>query len=128
MLIPAHKLKRDYIITWTDATFLDEETFGSEYTKVITDCLSEGEAFEQWYETLEYDYEDLYIDQVELTHQDRINAEVYELVLAELFDGDIGIYVEVDVDEIELAPELEGLEKILVEHQAQLKFERTRNV
>lgn len=128
MLLPKHKLKRDYKITWTEYQHPEDPVFNVVYTKIIKNCYNQFEAYELWYAGLEYDYDDFEIDAVELTHQDQVNLAVYDIVLATLFDGDIGVYQEVDITEEDLiiAEDLTGLEKILVEHQAQLKFDKMK--
>ena len=126
MLVAKHKLKRDYKITWTEYQHPEDTSFNVVHTKVIKNCYNQFEAYELWYAGLEYDYDDFEIDAVELTHQDLVNLAVYDIVLATLFDSDFGVYQDVDLTEEDLLiTELPtGLEKMLVEHQAQLKFDR----
>jgi hypothetical protein len=133
MFLPADKLKRDYKITWTESYRVrnEEEVYEENYECIVKDCETTHHAWETWYETiLDCDYDDVsYIDvePVELTHSDRVNAEVYELVLNTLFDGKFGIYQRVYPqiqDDYELTEDLQGLEKILVEHQALMKYNK----
>jgi len=139
MFLPTHKLKRDYKIIWEEAYRVKAdnddgyEMVYDEYECIVKDCLTKHQAWETWYDSvLETDYDDVsYVDvePVEMTHQDRINDEVYQLVLATLFDGDFGVYQLVYPqiqDDYELTEDLVGLEKMLVEHQAQLKFDKLK--
>jgi hypothetical protein len=128
MFIKADKIKTEYKITYEYDVPEDSFIYNKVYEVVIKDCQSYFQAYNTWMETRQPGrLRDWYIDSVQSNHQDRVNEEVYQLVLAELFEGDIGVSVYVDdVDDIELEPELEGLEKILVEHQAQLKYDSKR--
>lgn len=134
MLVEKHKLKRDYKISWTETyKTSDGETHYDDNECIIEDCETEYLAWQTWYENvLEYDYdcvEEYSCEAIGLSHQDRINAEVYELVLAELFEGKIAVYERVYPqihNDFEITPELEGLEKMLVEHQALLKYNKMK--
>jgi len=138
MFLPANKLKRDYKITWEESYRVrqdnDEyEMVYEQYECIVKDCFTQHDAWETWYDSvLETDYDDVSfvdIEAVELTHQDRVNAEVYQLVLTELFAGEFGVYKMVYPQiygDYELTEDLEGLEKILVEHQALLKFNKLK--
>jgi hypothetical protein len=126
MFLPAYKLKRDYIVSYELDVPEEHILYNQVFSRRVSDCASAYLAFEQVADGVEYRVRDWYIDAVEKTHQDYVNEQVYELVLAELFDGSIGVNVFVDLveDDFELDAELDGLEKILVEHQAQVKFDR----
>ena len=138
MFLPAHKLKRDYKVTWEVAYRIGNEDEGYEmvyedYECVIKDCYTQHHAWETWFEeVLDCPYDDVSyvdIDAVELSHTDRVNQQVYELVLAELFDSEFGVYEVVYPqiqDDYEVTEDLQGLEKMLVEHQAQLKYDSKR--
>lgn len=128
MFIPTHKIITDYKITYQYDVPEDAEIYNSIYEFEIKDCKTYIDAYNTWVENREPGrLKDWYIDPVVKTRSQVIDQEVYNLVLAELFDGDIGVNVFVDDDdEFELEPELEGIEKILVEHQAQLKFDSKR--
>jgi hypothetical protein len=128
MFIPAHKLKRDYKITYTLYVPEDSVYFEKEYTMMIKDCSTYDEAYERFCDNMAYQH-DLYdIEAVDQTHTDRVNAEVYELVLADLFDGEIAVigWLDEDDDNWEINTELEGIEKILVEHQALIKYNESK--
>jgi len=125
MLIQANKLKRDYKIIWTYDVPEDCVYFDEKRTMIIKDCLTYDEAYERFCDIMKYAYAELDIEAVDQTHQQKVNDAVYELVLAELFDGDIAVYhwLDENEDNWEINADLEGLEKILVDHQAQLKFD-----
>jgi hypothetical protein len=128
MLVYANLLKRDYKITYTLKTNSDDFNDGMIYTTIMKDCYTQSEAFEKWYDTLEYALDDWDIEPVKKTKQQRINEEVYELVLADLFEGHIGIYEYVDIrnaDEYEITEQLEGIERMMIEHEAYNKYVNT---
>lgn len=135
MLVEKHKLKRDYKITWIEETRIDIDEYADyQYECIITDCYTRHLAWQTWMEkVLEANYDLVSmvdIEPISKTHQDRVNDAVYELVLAELFTGPIAVLEQVYPqiqDDFELTKELEGLEQMLVEHQAQLKYDAYKN-
>jgi hypothetical protein len=148
------KLKRDYKITYTwececeideadydaddeDAQQQKEEDryFGSVDTKtvIMKDCYNTNEARGRFYEMMENDEleDEVWNFNVELisTREQVIKNEVYELVLADLFEGEIGRYEWVDTEDEEYEePEAEadGVYKILIEHEAYNRYMNTR--
>jgi len=125
MLVYTNLLKRDYKISWTEYTQEDDVADGKIYTTIVKNCYTQSEAFEKWYDALEYDYDELEIEAIVKTKQQRVNEEVYELVLADLFEGHIGIYEYVDIrnaDEYEIDEQLEGVERLMIEHEAYNKY------
>jgi hypothetical protein len=135
MLVEKHKLKRDYKITWIEEEhYSDGEVADYQYECIITDCYTRHLAWQTWYENvLECDYDLVsYVDiePITKTHQDRVNDAVYALVLAELFTGPIAVlekvYPQIQ-DDFELTEDLQCLEQMIVEHQAQLKFDAIKN-
>ena len=120
MFIKANKLKRDYEVSYEYSVPEDSVLYNKVFYAKVTDCYNAYQAFESVVDKIEQDgyrIRDWYVEPIVKTHRDRINDEVYNLVLAELFDGDIGInvYIDENEDDVELHPELEGLEKMLVE-------------
>lgn len=128
MFIPAHKIITDYKITYEYDVPEQAVIYNTVFEFEIKDCKTYDVAYNTWIENREPGrLKDWYINPVVKTRSQVINAEVYELVLADLFEGDIGVNVYADdEDQFELEPELEGLEKMLVEHQAQLKYDSKR--
>jgi hypothetical protein len=131
MFIKADKIKRDYEVSYEYAVAETCVLYNKVFCAKVTDCYNSYQAFEAVVDKVEQDgyrIRDWYVQPVVKTHRDFVNEQVYNLVLAELFDGDIGInvYIDENEDDVELHPELEGLEKMLVEHQAQLKFDSKR--
>ena len=128
MLLQTLKLKRDYKVKYTLLTSKDDITDGIVYTAIIKDCYTQHQAYERWYDTIEYASDLIDIEAIVKTKQQRINDEVYELVLAELFDGQIAVYEYIDTNEedYELDTELEGIEKIMIEHEAYNRYMNTR--
>jgi len=130
MFLPAHKLKRDYIVSYELAVSADCVLYNKVFYKRVNNCATAYLAFEQVADNTEYRVRDWYVDAVEKTHTDNVNAAVYELVLAELFEDSIGVNVYVDLtdDDYELNEELNGLEKMLVEHQALNKYNELKGL
>jgi hypothetical protein len=128
MFIQAHKLKRDYKATYTLNLDEGDYLYGKEYTMIFRDCLTYDEAYDRFCDSVEFNIVELLIDieAVDQTHTDKVNAEVYELVLATLFDGEIAVngWLDEEDDNWEINAELSGIEKILVEHQAQVKYNK----
>jgi hypothetical protein len=125
MLVYTNLLKRDYKITYTLRTNSDDINDGMIYTTIMKDCYTSSEAFEKWYDTLEYALDDWDVEAIVKTKQQRVNEEVYELVLADLFDGFIGVYEYVDIqnaDDYEITEQLEGIERMMIEHEAYNKY------
>lgn len=149
------KLKRDYKITYTwqceceideedydaddeDAQAKKEEDryFGSEdtITVIMKDCYNEDEARSRFYEMM-YEDElkevvwDFKIELLNNTKEQAIKNEIYELVIADLFEGEIGRYEWVDTEDedYEEIVEADGLYKILIEHEAYNRYMNTRS-
>jgi len=152
------KLKRDYIIYYTYQCYTKDEDEikdlqrrgvwvsdtkdedgwiiyeSKEVSLVIKQCYNEQEARDRLYdndhdEKLEGYLLDFRVEQLNSVKEQRIKDEVYELVLEELFEGEIGRYEWVDTDDeyYEEHKELDGVEKILVEHEAYNRYMNTRS-
>jgi len=132
MFIKADKLKRDYEVSYEYAVPEGSVLYNQVFYAKVTDCYNRYQAFEAVVEQVEQDgyrLRDWYCLPIKKTHRDFVNAEVYNLVLAELFDGSIGVNVFIDdQEEYELDEELDGLEKMLVEHQALNKYNVLKGV
>jgi len=128
MFIPTHKLITDYKITYEYDVPETAYIYDMEFKFEVSGCKTYEEAYTTWIDNKEKGMiKDWIIEPVVKTRSQVINAEVYELVLADLFEGDFGMYVYVDQDDaFELEPELEGLEKLLLQHEAQLKYDSKR--
>lgn len=127
MLVKANKLKRDYQVSYEYAVSEDSVLYNKVFYTRVKDCYNRYQAFEQVVDKIEqlgYRLRDWYCEPVKKTHRDLVNAEVYELVLAELFDGDIGVYEYIDLQngDYEFAKEVEGIDKIFIEHEAYVKW------
>lgn len=124
MFIQAHKLKRDYKVTYTLEVDKDSLYYDTEYTMMIRDCLTYDEAYERFCDNMAYACDTIDIEAVSMSKQQYVNEQVYELVLAELFDGDIAVngWLDDNSDNWEINEDLKGVEKIMIEHQAYLKY------
>ena len=128
MLIYANLLKRDYEVTYTIQRREDDYLHGRVYKTIVKDCYTNSEAWQRWIDETDWDWADideLEIEPIKLTHEQRVNEEVYELVLGELFDGQIGVYEYVDIrnaDDYEITERLEGIERVMIEHEAHNRF------
>jgi len=145
------KLKRDYKITYTwqceidesyyDADELAEMTDADRYfesedtiTVIIKDCYNEQEAKDRFYDMdykdeLEERVWDYKVEQINRSKEHAIKNEIYELVIADLFEGEIGRYEWVDTEDedYEEQSEMEGIEKIMIEHEAYNRYMNSRS-
>lgn len=132
MLVARHKLKRDYIVSYEYVVDELHLLYNQVFYRLVKNCQWQYQAFEQVADAEDlqgYRLRDWYVEPVLKTHQDRVSEQVYQLVLAELFVNDFGLTVEIDdeeLDDYEIETELEGLEKLLTEHQAQIKFDKLK--
>jgi hypothetical protein len=153
----ADKLKRDYIIYYTYECYTKDEdeikdlqrrgvwvsdtkdengwmTYESkEVSLVIKQCYNEQEARDRLYdndhdEILEGYLLDFRVEQLNSIKEQRIKDEVYELVIADLFEGEIGLYEWIDIEDedYEDLVEVDGVYKILIEHEAYNRYMNTR--
>jgi hypothetical protein len=127
MLVYSKLLKRDYKITYTLALREDAINYGKVYTTIMKDCRSHYDAYYKWDDSMTEWYDWNEVEVIRPTKQQRVNEEVYELVLADLFEGHIGIYEYVDThittdEDQEIDEQLEGLERMMIEHEAYNKY------
>jgi len=85
MFIPTHKIITDYKITYEYEVPEDAIICDQVFEFTINNCKTYDEAFNAWCDNKEPGMvKDWFIQPREITHQDQVNIEVYELVLAEV--------------------------------------------
>ena len=128
MFIQAHKLKRDYIITYEYDVRVDDILYNKVFEYKVKDCRCFDDAYIQWSDFISKDkmtLRDWYCDVIPKTRQQMINDEVYELVLAELFDDEIVVnaWLDEEDDNWEINGEdLTSIEKMFISYEAQVKY------
>jgi len=132
MFIPASKLKRDYVISYQfdlpEKSFLYNKVFEFK----VRDCPSFDEAYNAWDDFMAGErrsVRDWYCDVIPKTRQKMINDEVYELVLADLFESEINVFGVLDEedDNWEINDEdLTSIEKMFIGYEAQVKYNESK--
>jgi hypothetical protein len=117
-------------MTDADRYFESEDTI----TVIIKDCYNEQEAKDRFYDMdykdeLEERVWDYKVEQINRSKEHAIKNEIYELVIADLFEGEIGRYEWVDTEDedYEEQSEMEGIEKIMIEHEAYNRYMNSRS-
>ena len=128
MFIPANKLKRDYIITYEYDVSQDDVLYNKVFEYKVKDCRSFDDAYIQWSDFISKDkmsLRDWYCDVIPKTRQQLINDEVYELVLADLFESEVNVFgfLDEEDDNWEINGEdLTSIEKMFISYEAQVKY------
>ena len=128
MFIQASKLKRDYVISYQFDLPEDAFLYNKVFEFKVRDCRSFDEAYNAWDDFMAGErrsVRDWYCDVIPKTRQQQINDEVYELVLADLFESEVNVFgfLDDDEDNWEINEEdLTSIEKMFISYEALLKY------
>ena len=128
-LLRSDKLHSDYKYTYTLYELGSGEEINETYIEIIRGCKNLLEADDIFFMKDRHAICSWDTERITNTKEQQIKNEIYELVLDELFDGEVARYEWVDTEDdyFEYTDELQGIEKIMIEHEAYNRYMNTRS-